>query len=262
MESPVQSPISKPIVKKKRKEESPREASCENTSQDVYSSCTLSKVFWIKTRPSPQCFGHVESLAKFPDTEKELILNQLTPWDVPVTVLVGMACCQGHRYWLGSASPLTKKNTCELLGCSKKAGGRRVTLAVSRAIFHKLGQHVPVGSGLCESHRKQIPPRRQPEIPTRDTTLLTSVEKTKDVETQTDTMLDVKIPRQAAEEAKKKISDNFQCSDSESSLSSLSQSQEQPNCTEGQQTDQNDDPPDHELGSAVLNDVNQYLTHF
>ena len=79
MESPVSLSVSQPTVKKKRREESPRQASSENTTEDVHSSCTLSKVFWIKTSPSPQCFGHVESLAKFSDTEKELIMNQLTP---------------------------------------------------------------------------------------------------------------------------------------------------------------------------------------
>lgn len=120
-------------------------------------SCTLSKLFWQEERMGESsCSVERCKLGDLPLELVPLILNRLTPHKFMVSEVSGLSVCSFHQDFLGPGHQAVRRKTCDITGCSSKAGPRRVTLAKSSSIFKETGQSVVTGSGLCELYRKQF----------------------------------------------------------------------------------------------------------
>ena len=59
--------------------------------------------------------------------------------------------------WLGGRNhPADKQNTCGILGCKNKPEKNRVGKERSHAVFKFFSEHLPIGAGICRTHREKL----------------------------------------------------------------------------------------------------------
>jgi len=141
-------------------------------------SCSLSFLLWGSQVNGKPCSGPIVGIGllndlvntKFVGSDKRvyntahLLLNRISPYPLRQENVAGLDVCKSHLDWLTVSHPSMKQTSCcflisggedKLTKCNKKAS-RRVTFALSKALFSSHFQHAPVGSGLCDSHRKTL----------------------------------------------------------------------------------------------------------
>ena len=58
--------------------------------------------------------------------------------------------------WGGRNHPADKQNTCGILGCKNKPEKNRVGKERSHAVFKFFSEHLPIGAGICRTHREKL----------------------------------------------------------------------------------------------------------
>ena len=140
--------------------------------------CTFMKLFLSKTG-QVKCTGTLSTLEdldvsaclflksnKFSsDSEHsftELILNKITPEYVDLAKISKVDICEDHKKSMTVLHKSVRQKGCAVSLCKLMGEpNRRCTFETSLNIFVSTAEHVPAGSALCSSHRKQFATKKK-----------------------------------------------------------------------------------------------------